>query len=300
MSSISCSVRGCHNNWIKRRQQLKQQCFEHKVEMQECCGAAYNLHPPPKDEEHLRLWLKALNLKRPPKRPYVCSFHFVDGKPTDEHPYPEKWLGYDAPVKKPRRVLKRLPPDSGTSGGASNAVENCEDEDDIPTHCDGETQWEDLSVNDHSYSSKLLLQPKPSTSDKGTQCIEQVPLYITLLRNDNLSQLYTGLSLDAFKSVAEHLTKVYSGSFHLHPWDQLLMTLMKLRLNLLQGDLAERFSVSQTIISKIISCWIDLMEDNMRCYIPWLPRETIQATMPQSFKEHYPKTTCVIDCSETP
>ena len=38
----------------------------------------------------------------------------------------------------------------------------------------------------------------------------------------------------------------------------------------------------------------------MRCYVPWLPKETIQATMPQCFKEHYPNTTCIIDCSETP
>ena len=34
-----------------------------------------------------------------PKHPYVCSNHFMDGKPTDEHPYPEKSLGYDVPGK---------------------------------------------------------------------------------------------------------------------------------------------------------------------------------------------------------
>ncbi len=78
------------------------------------------------------------------------------------------------------------------------------------------------------------------------------------------------------------------------------MTLMKLRLNLLQGDLAERFGVSQSIVCKVISCLIDIMEENTRDYTPWLPRETIQATMPQCFREHFPNTTCVIDCSETP
>ena len=78
------------------------------------------------------------------------------------------------------------------------------------------------------------------------------------------------------------------------------MTLMELRLNLLQDDIAERFRVSQSVVSRIISQWLDFMEEKMRCYVPWLTRETIQATMPQSFKEHYPLTTCVIDCSETP
>ncbi|XP_051808003.1 uncharacterized protein si:dkey-56d12.4 [Acanthochromis polyacanthus] len=298
MSSIMCSVRGNHNNWVKRRELLKQTCFEHHVERKECCGAPYNLHRPPKDEKHKRLWLKALNLKCPPKRRYVCSFHFVDREPTEEHPYPEKWLGYDAPVKKPWRVLKRL-----SDRDMTVSVKDAEEQDDqihMPPHCDVGTQWEDLSVSDHSYATRSPLHLKPLTSEVGTQYVGSAALYSTLLRTDNLCQLYTWLSLEAFNCVAEHLTEEYHNSFQLHTWDQLLMTLMKLRLNLLQGDLAERFGVSQTIVSKIIACWLDLMEEKMRCYIPWLPRETIQETMPQCFKEHYPKTTCVIDCSETP
>ncbi|MCI4383275.1 hypothetical protein PGIGA_G00024430, partial [Pangasianodon gigas] len=99
-TGIVCAVRGCHNNWYKRKRFLEQVCFDHKPRTRaECgCDAPYNLHPPPKNEQALRLWLKALNLEKPPKRPYVCSFHFVDKRPTEEHPYPEKWLGYDAPV----------------------------------------------------------------------------------------------------------------------------------------------------------------------------------------------------------
>uniref|UniRef100_A0A9J8AKM8 THAP-type domain-containing protein n=1 Tax=Cyprinus carpio carpio TaxID=630221 RepID=A0A9J8AKM8_CYPCA len=284
MSSVICSVRGCHNNWIKRREQLHQQCYEHNVKQSECCG------------EHLRQWRKALNLKRPPKRPYVCSYHFMDRRLTDKHPSPEKWLGYDVPVKKSRRVLKRLS-DSDVLMTTSDAVDNCEgDHIHVTLNCDAETQWEDPSVSDHNYSSKSQLNLKPPTSDMGTQCTEPEALYIILLRKNNLCQLYTALH------IAEHLTRSssYTNSFQLHTWDQILMTLMKLRLNLLQGDLAERLGVSRSIVSKVVSCWIDIMEENMRDYIPWLPREKIQATMPQCFKEQFPNTTCVIDCSETP
>ncbi|XP_071392573.1 uncharacterized protein [Centroberyx affinis] len=160
------------------------------------------------------------------------------------------------------------------------------------------TQWEDCTLGDHTYSSSLPLMPLPTTADQGTQCAE--PLYKTLLRTEALSLLHTGLSLAAFYSVAEHLIPLYKGSFQLDPTDQLLLTMMKLRLNLLQEDLAERFSVSQSVVSRVLSYWIDLMEENMREYIPWLPREIIRATMPQCFKEHYPGTPCIIDCSETP
>ena len=51
---------------------------------------------------------------------------------------------------------------------------------------------------------KSQLNLKPPTSEMGTQCVEPVPYYITLLRNDYLCQLYTGSTLDALHSVAEH------------------------------------------------------------------------------------------------
>ena len=105
MSSLICSVRGCHNNWRKRRLFLESECFQHKKRGSECCGAPFNLFPPPSTEEYLRSWLKALTLKQPPKKPYVCSYHFVDGKPTAEHLIPEKWLGYETQAKERRRVL---------------------------------------------------------------------------------------------------------------------------------------------------------------------------------------------------
>ncbi len=56
----------------------------------------------------------------------------------------------------------------------------------------------------------------------------------------------------------------YTFSFNMHIMDQILMTMMKLNLNLLQGDLAECFYVSQSVVSQIISYWIDTMEEHMR------------------------------------
>ncbi len=69
---------------------LQDICFDHNPRTAAECGAPYDLHAPPKGVEARRLWLKALNLKKPPKFPYVCSFHFVDGRPTENHPFPEK------------------------------------------------------------------------------------------------------------------------------------------------------------------------------------------------------------------
>ena len=40
----------------------------------------------------MKLWL-------PSKDSRVCSLHFIDGKPTDEHPFPTENLGYDCSAR---------------------------------------------------------------------------------------------------------------------------------------------------------------------------------------------------------
>ena len=80
--------------------------------------------------------------------------------------------------------------------------------------------------------------------------------------------------------------------------DQILMTLMKLKLNLLMGDLARRFGISDSFVSKTVSFWIDKLSQYLSDLIVWLPRETIRATTPDCFSA-FPKTTCILDCAET-
>ena len=81
--------------------------------------------------------------------------------------------------------------------------------------------------------------------------------------------------------------------------DQICLTLMKLRQNFVLDDLAKRFQRSRSEVSKIFTFWIDAMAEHTKDLIPWLPRETIKATMPQVFRRNFPNTTCVIDCTES-
>lgn len=161
-------------------------------------------------------------------------------------------------------------------------------------HKDADTQWEVQALTDHTYVGE-----KKDVCNRETQCGGQEPLAHSILKNDTSCVLYTGLSLCAFFDLVKYLEQFYKANFKTHLVDQILMTTMKLKLNLLQADLAERFAVSQGLVSRIISYWIDTMEENMRIYIPWLPRETIRSTMPQCFRETFPNTTCIIDCTET-
>ncbi len=103
---------------------------------------------------------------------------------------------------------------------------------------------------------------------KATQFHSEDPLALAILKNDTSSVLYTGFTLSDFKEHVKYVQQFYTFNFKMHIMDQILMTMMKLKLNL-QGDLAERFDVSHIVVSRIISYWIDTMEEHMRVYIQW-------------------------------
>lgn len=82
------------------------------------------------------------------------------------------------------------------------------------------------------------------------------------------------------------------------PLDLLLMTLVKLRLNLKVKDLAFRFGVSSAAVSRYFTTWVCFLYQHLK-EIDWMPTvEQISGTLPPAFREHYPSTYAIIDGSE--
>jgi hypothetical protein len=82
--------------------------------------------------------------------------------------------------------------------------------------------------------------------------------------------------------------------------DELLLTLMRLRLGLLNEDLADRFGVSPSICSNTFTTWIGIISRILgRVLVTWLPREAIRDNLPECFKKsgHY-KCRVILDCAE--
>jgi len=76
----------------------------------------------------------------------------------------------------------------------------------------------------------------------------------------------------------------------LNPLNQFFLTLMKLKLNLQVRDLAYRFDILKSLVSKYIITWIYFMCHHLS-EIELMPSvEQVQGTMPQSFTEKYPST----------
>ncbi|KAM7314879.1 uncharacterized protein LOC115312713 [Ixodes scapularis] len=80
--------------------------------------------------------------------------------------------------------------------------------------------------------------------------------------------------------------------------NQLFLVLVRLRLGLFQQDLAHRFNVHQSTVSRLFTAWINFMFLRLSELSIWSSRSVIDRTMPEGFKQKYPKTRVVIDSTE--
>ena len=79
---------------------------------------------------------------------------------------------------------------------------------------------------------------------------------------------------------------------YIPPLEELFLTLVRLRLGLMEQDLAYRFELSQPTVS------INFMYLELKKIPLWPPKEVVQANMPKAFKEKYPRTRVIIDATE--
>lgn len=116
---------------------------------------------------------------------------------------------------------------------------------------------------------------------------------------DSDSLLFTGVTKEVFFTLVECMSRFNTFNFQLAIADQIMLVLMRLKLNLIFEDLCRRFGISSSLEYKIFNSWIPVLADKLKSLIIWLPRETIRACCPASLRENYPRTTCIIDCAET-
>ena len=140
--------------------------------------------------------------------------------------------------------------------------------------------------------------------------------------SDDLIKLYTGLPSYAlfnwlFTEVSPHAQNMhyYKGSMDDKPYqvkntskpgrkrsqpleDELLMTLMKLRLNLREEDLAFRFGVCQSTVSQVLSTWLPFLHKELISFINWPSKEETLRYYPTCFRKYKGTVRCIIDCTE--
>ena len=119
--------------------------------------------------------------------------------------------------------------------------------------------------------------------------------------DDQKVNFYTGLPsfqilMIIFNFVSPHVKHGSSETHALSKFEEFVATLMKLRLGLFDQDLAYRFGVHQSRISRNFRKWIDAMFTRLKPLIKWPGREELQKTLPLDFRAHFKKCVVIIDC----
>ena len=131
--------------------------------------------------------------------------------------------------------------------------------------------------------------------------------------NDDLIHLYTGflnfqLLLAFFNFLGPAVNKLmywgskgtgkYQKKTKLDPLNQLFLVLMKLRRNLHVKDLAYRFGISCTSVSRYFITWICFLFHHLKEVDTFPSQDQVAKTLPTAFKEKYDTTFIIIDATE--
>ena len=120
--------------------------------------------------------------------------------------------------------------------------------------------------------------------------------------DDGKVKYYTGLpSYKLLQIVYQFVISGLPQSFHSGPcsaFQQFLMVLMKIRLNLGNQDLAYRLGVHQSTVSRYFNKWLDVLYNRLSVFVSWPEREVLLKTMPMEFRKNFRKCVIIIDCFE--
>lgn len=134
--------------------------------------------------------------------------------------------------------------------------------------------------------------------------------YEDILNDDCLITFYTGFKnlnkfnnfydlIQTFEKMCATCVQFSSAnSKKIECKEQVFLVLSRLRLGLLEADLAHRHGVSVPTISRICRHWIAVMGSFFKQLPIWPQRHIVSKYMPQCFATLYPSTRVVLDCTE--
>ena len=242
----------------------------------------------------------------------VCSDHFIGGAPCDiydttNHDWaPSQRLGYTRTAavdvsrydRRASRSRKRQHIEAATICDSSDAVTNetvTDDDDD-----DGNAT--SRSVQTTLTSSKILVMENGLREmEKEIREFSGATLtYKSFETNDAKVRYYTGLpSWHILLALHVYVEAALFGQHcRLSSFQQLMLTLMRLRLGLHLEDLSYRFGICLSTASRIFTHTIDVLFLYLKVLIKWPERDVLRATLPLCFVKHSPSCVVIIDCFE--
>ncbi|XP_034072475.1 uncharacterized protein LOC117546303 isoform X2 [Gymnodraco acuticeps] len=151
----------------------------------------------------------------------------------------------------------------------------------------------DLTMEDIERMEDVLRQNTTELGDLRTKALDTKFNQESFENNEEKTKFYTGLPnflvlLQVFQLCEPYIT-----------FEQFILVLLRLRLNLPLKDLAFRFNISLSTASRIWHKLIDILHESTEFIIEWPERHVLQATMPMGFRQAFGcRVAVIVDCFE--
>lgn len=283
-------------------------------------------------EKRQGIWLSRIRREDVKPEQYynvrVCGDHFHSGAPSKLYPMddpdwaPSLKLGYDTDTdtqqtterydravnrRFKRMVTRMLESDDETDEMDCNLIEEAIES--PITHSSVQTDITFAQV-DEDFENITSLKKEIHDLRKENETLKETVTHLQLVLqestmneasfkgNDQKVLFYTGLSTWSLFMTLFTYIKPYlhvGGNSTLSPFQQLLITLIRLRLNLQIQDLGYRFNIHNSTVSRAFLRVIDVLHMKL---IRWPDRDALKKTMPMTFRKHFPTCVVIIDCFE--
>ena len=275
-----------------------------------------SFHQIPKDPKLREAWVKKIRREDfvPSASSYVCSFHFGEedfskGNPNTPLEFQKKSLKKLAipmwnlrGTEGDQRISSRT---SFTSQRTRSSEQASEGEELLSMEQNADEVDPPTTTEKDPFQEVEELQMKLTGARAEIERLKPRLFNFSTLTNDEIRN-YTSLESSKFLAVVEMIESFqpltyWSGKTvnSLSSSDQLLIFLMKMKLDLPYFDLAKRFSVSQTTIQNIFLTYLNVLHELIfiGCLdqLPSIAKN--RCSMPESFKD-ISNCRIIIDCTE--
>ena len=299
-------------------------------------GSGISFYRFPTEPKRRERWIAAVNRKdwAPTNYMWICSQHFVSGSKNDDplspNCVPSIFSFVKSPVKrkaaddmmryerrksalKQKRLLadqaisQTLTPDLQHPDQPGSHSDDEQDVDTTPSLDLDSTESEEHPLQKENESLKENMERlcgEVELLKKENQILKKSHVSFSQAsfeNNDNKVRFYTGLpSYGLLMAIFSHVSKHLSTGPRsvLSEFDRFIMVLLKLRLNLNDQDIAYRFGVHQTTVSRNFRKVMSVLYNRLKPLIRWPEREQLILTMPIDFRSKFRRCVIIIDCFE--
>lgn len=188
---------------------------------------------------------------------------------------------------------------------ASSSLSTDEDDDDDDESMSDSKKGKFTQTSDASVSFDDILKALKKENQALRESVEKMSLSESSLRNDaEKVKFYTGLpNYFVLETVMWLLAPHMDGmkNMKLSKFQQLLLTLMRLRLDLRNQDLAYRFGVKVGMVTRTVHQMVNIMSSTLvPTAVFWPSRAELRKNLPAALRTSHPDCAVIIDCFTVP